>query len=130
MNSAEFKTLREAVGLSVSHVAKLAGVSERSVRYWESGRTSPPDDVSEQLTDIDAMLNDGVNNTLFFVNEMINKHDTIGEFNLVRYRDDKKLWKKHPEFKKLPVAVHAAYLARVKRALEANGDTVNIIYSH
>lgn len=44
MNGTEFKTLREACGLTVLDMAKLAisprtseAVGERTIRYWESG---------------------------------------------------------------------------------------------
>jgi len=130
MNSAAFKTLREAVGLSVSNVAKIAKVGERTVRYWESGRNQPPEDISQRLIEIDNQLEQGVKYTLAFVDEMLAKHGSIDEFNLLRYTDEKQLWKKHPEFKKLPVTTHAAYLARVKRALEDKGAVVNLTYSH
>jgi DNA-binding XRE family transcriptional regulator len=42
MTSAELKTLRESLGLSVSWLAAQVGVNERTVNYWESGKTSVP----------------------------------------------------------------------------------------
>ena len=130
MNSAEFKTAREAVGLSVSQVAKIANVGERTVRYWESGRNKPPADVSKKIIEIDNQLEEGVKNTILFVKEMKEKHGKIDEINLLRYTNDDELWEKHAEFKGMPVTVHAAYLGRVKRELEKQNVVVNLAYSN
>lgn len=40
MHPAEFKTLREAVGLSISTLVNVIDVDERTLRKWESGKSS------------------------------------------------------------------------------------------
>ena len=49
MTPAELKTVREACGLPQSWLAHRAQVNERTVRYWESGKSSVPDDVAAWL---------------------------------------------------------------------------------
>ena len=56
MTPAELKTLREACGLPQSWLAHQAQVNERTVRYWESGKSSVPDDVAALISRIDAQL--------------------------------------------------------------------------
>lgn len=129
MNSAEFKTLREAIGLSVSDVAKMASVKSRSVQYWESARSQPPDDVCDRLLEIDTQIDAGVRDALAAIEGLLNESGGADEITLMRYLDADDLWGAHPEFDGLPVTCHAAYLARVKRALETKGEVVRIVYS-
>ncbi len=47
MTPAELKTLRESsLGLSAQWLADRAGVLQRSVQYWEAGRSRVPEDVA------------------------------------------------------------------------------------
>ena len=123
MNSAEFKTLREAVGLSVSNVANLANVGERTVRYWEAGRNSPPQEISNRLSDINEMLERSANEAIKIYEEKM-----PDEVVLYRYVSDKELHKAHKGFKDLPVTVHAALLFRVKHYLNTLSVPVSIEY--
>ena len=47
MDAATMKALRETVGMSVSTLARLARVQERTVRRWETGAAPVPEDVAE-----------------------------------------------------------------------------------
>ena len=51
MTPAELKTIREACGLSQAWLAQRAQVNERTVRYWESGKSTVPDDVATLVLD-------------------------------------------------------------------------------
>lgn len=123
MDSAEFKTLREAVGLSVSQAAGLFDVQERTVRYWESGRNKVPAGVADQITGIDAHLE-------FMTDEAVRvyweqKPDAV---ELYRYRDEDALLAAYPDFP-WPHSVHAAMLYRVMRRLADSGVEVSIRYA-
>lgn len=61
MSAAEFKTLREAVGLSISTLVKVIDVDERSIRKWESGKKKMPLDVFDQVVAIDQLISDTAN---------------------------------------------------------------------
>ncbi len=61
MSAAEFKTLREAVGLSISTLVKVIDVDERSIRKWESGKKKVPQDVFEKVVAIDQLITDTAN---------------------------------------------------------------------
>lgn len=113
MTPADLKTIREAIGLTVPDLAALAGVQERSVRYWESGRTAVPADVQAQVLRIDAWLTEQAREALATVRTL-----AAGEaVHLVRYREDEDLWRFQPAYRPLPVTAHAAALARTRAAL-------------
>jgi transcriptional regulator with XRE-family HTH domain len=56
MTSEELKTLREACGLSQRHLSDMAAVNERTVRYWESGKSTVPEDVEALVAQLDETL--------------------------------------------------------------------------
>jgi len=121
MNSAEFKTLRESVGLSVKELSDLARLNHpRPIRYWEEGRR-PPEGVCDILVEIDGLIERGVVNTVNFVTEMKAKNVDLDDINLYRYTGTAALYKRHPEFTGYPVSVHAAMLARATRAIRQAG---------
>lgn len=49
MTDAEFKVVREHLGLTTRWVADHLGVAERSVHRWEAGQTPVPDGVRRQM---------------------------------------------------------------------------------
>lgn len=46
----DFKADRERTGLTQAEYAKRLGVSDRALRYWESGEKSPSDIAMAELT--------------------------------------------------------------------------------
>ncbi len=69
MTPAELKTLRETLGLSAQWLADRAGVLQRSVQYWEAGRSRLPDDVAELILRIDAQFTEATRQALAVVIE-------------------------------------------------------------
>ena len=116
MNSATFKTLREACGLNTHDLAKLAispktgqSVGIRTVRYWESGNFHVPQDVVDMVVALDNKLTDDAN-------AFIAGNCQTTE-SLIRYREDADLWAAVPKFKGLPVTCHAALINRIRLKL-------------
>jgi transcriptional regulator with XRE-family HTH domain len=52
MKGQDIKTLRNKLGLSQRQFAKRFGVSKRTVAYWESGKTSPGEDILSKLAEL------------------------------------------------------------------------------
>ncbi len=130
MTPAELKTNREALGLTVGWLAEQAGVGERTVRYWESGRNQVPDDVAALIGRIESQTRTMVSNALAQVDEVMRAQGGEPEaVDLRRYASDAELWRNHPGFKPLPATWHAATLARIARALESRGVTSVIEYA-
>lgn len=130
MTSAELKTMREALGLTVGWLAEQAGVGERTVRYWESGRNQVPDDVAELIGRIEARSRELVRRAVTTVSEVSARSGGTPEaVDLRRYGSDAELWKAHREFRPLPVTWHASVLARIARELEAQGIPSTIEYA-
>lgn len=128
MTPAELKTMREAVGLSVPDLAALADVQERTVRYWESGRNSVPDDVAAMVLGVDNQLSTLAAQTLTLVREVIDQHGRPEDITLLRYRENADLWHFRPDFKPLPTTTHGALLARCRAALDDLHVKTRIVY--
>ena len=124
MTAAELKTLREALGLSVSWLAIQAGVRVRTVNYWESGKTPVPQDVEEIMRELEAQALTAVNQAV----ETYIASGSPGEVTLLRYRTDADLWKYREDMRGLPATFHAAMLYRASYALRDNGANVHMIY--
>ncbi len=125
MTPAEFKTLRESLGLSAQWLADRAGVALRTVQYWEAGRRARiPADVCAILTEIDDKFERAVALAL----EIYIKSGAPPKVTLLRYSSDADLWRYRPDMAGLPAAAHAALLARTRRALTAHGARVSIVY--
>lgn len=126
MTSAELKTLREACGLSQGWLAARAGVNERTVRYWESGKSTVPDDVSLLIADIDKTLDRAANEAREQARRMVAAHGKPIAVTLFRYASDSELWEARKDMSGLPATCHAAILARARRLLIADGQAVEI----
>jgi hypothetical protein len=127
MNGAEFKTIREACGLSVPDMAKLAisprtgePVGERTVRYWESGTVPVPDDVAQLLEQLDAKLTQEAGDISTATSQTVT--------HIVRYRENEDLWHFRPDMKGMPATCHAALINRARLALQMSGRTTRIIW--
>lgn len=53
MTPAEFKTVRESLGLSAQWLASRLSVSLRSIRHWEDGEIPIPDGVAAELLNLE-----------------------------------------------------------------------------
>lgn len=130
MTPAELKTLREALGLSQDQLARLAGVQGRTIRHWEAGRNSAPDDVAAMVARIDAGLDRQVQQALTTARELIAQAGRLPDcIDLLRYRTDADLWAAHPDYAPLPVTTHAVMLARTRRALADLKVASRIVYA-
>ena len=129
MTPAELKTLREACGLPQSWLAHQAGVNERTVRYWESGKSSVPDDVAALISRIDAQLDTAARGALEQAQALATAHGAPQTITLYRYDNDAEMWERRPDMAGLPVTCHAALLARARRLLSAAGFRVVIAWA-
>lgn len=136
MNGAELKTLREACGLSVPDLARLAvsprtgaPVGERTVRYWEDGSFNVPDDVAQMLTKLDFMLSAAAEQALEAWRAAVQMHQQGPDVvYLVRYRENEDLWQFRPDMKGLPATCHAALINRVRLALLGMGCATQVVW--
>ena len=129
MTSAELKTLRESLGLSVAWVAASAGVQRRTVEYWEAGRMAVPADVEKTIRAIDWQLTHSAQHALKIAQEQRAIRGAPHTVNLRRSRTDAALWDARTDMHGFPVTTHAALLVRSRRLLEDDGFTVVINYA-
>lgn len=122
MTPAEFKTIREGLGLNVPWLAERFEVSQRTVYYWESGSRRVPKLVAEWLLATDARMKGVLEEWDQAVTRLIAESpEKIDLIAMVRYAEDEDLWRYQPEFKPFPATCHAALLYRLRLAIEAKG---------
>lgn len=127
MHPAEFKTLREAVGLSISTLVNVIDVDERTLRKWESGKKQPPQGVVDSLEAIDALLNKTAAEIVAQHQESMKNGGQQGVV-LERFIEADDLAAAYPAFAELPTTTFAVVLFRVRQKFIELGVPVSIIY--
>jgi hypothetical protein len=117
MTPAEFKTIRESLGLTAQWIADQAYVQLRTAQYWEAGRTAVPADVANMLHGIDKKLEATVAQAVARIDELTKHHGAPAKITLLRYRSNADLWRFRPDMQPLPATTHAAMLSRLSRVL-------------
>lgn len=118
MNSAEFKTIGESLGLTAQWLADYFDVNLRTIQYWQSGeRANPPEEVCLELLDLDRRIDKAAEKAFQIVLDMKVEKGLPEEVVMYRFKEEEKLWKHHPEMQNLPVTCHAALLARLRKKL-------------
>ena len=123
MTCAEYKTLREACGLSQQAAADFHDVALRTVQYWEAGGAVPPG-VADEITQLNARIERAVTEAM----ALAAKHpaDTVA---LVRYRTPQAFAGSRADGEGLSWPCHNALVGRMKLALERIGATVTIAWA-
>lgn len=105
MTSAEFKVVREFLGLTGDWLAAHLGVSGRTVRHWEQGKYPIPDGVRLEIEDLEARTGQ-------FIGGIVEKLMDLPDPGVVTYRDDTEYHSAHPEAP-FPASWHRAVVARI-----------------
>ncbi|GAA0494717.1 hypothetical protein Ade02nite_19840 [Paractinoplanes deccanensis] len=111
MTDAEFRTIREFLGLTGDWLAAHLNVSPRSVRNWEQGKYPIPDGVRLEMEDLEQR-------TGAFIGGVIEKLMAIPDPGVYVYRNDDEYHAANPDIP-FPASWHRAVVARV--ALEVPG---------
>lgn len=105
MTDAEFRVVREYLGLTGDWLADHLGVSSRTVRHWEQGKYPVPDGVRLELEDLEART------AQFVVGAAAQLLDMPAP-GVITYRTDTDYHAAHPEIE-FPAAWHRAAVARI-----------------
>lgn len=122
MTAAEFRTLRDALGLSVEACCRIFGVADRTIRRWDSGRLPVPPQVADELRAIDADYDAAAAALIRHYTDLSNQHGgapPAGGLVLLRYRTDDDLAHYHPDLRLRGTQAHGAMVDRAARALRA-----------
>lgn len=111
MTDAEFKVVREFLGLTGDWLAAHLGVSGRTVRHWEQGKYPIPDGVRLAIEDLEARTGE-------FVAGAIEKLMDLPDPGVITYRNDAEYHAAHPE-SPFPASWHRAVVARVAQEVPA-----------
>lgn len=105
MTAAEFRTVREWLGLTGDALAAWLGVNPRSARRWEQGEQPIPDGVRLNIEELEA-------HTAKNVTAAVSQLMDAPEPTAVVYRDDETFWAAHPEARPLTAQWHRRVIAR------------------
>lgn len=105
MTDAEFRTIREFLGLTGDWLAARLGVAPRTVRHWEQGKYPIPDGVRLAIEDLE-------NRTGQFIGGCVNALMDLPEPGVIVYRSDVEYHAAHPEIS-FPASWHRAAVARI-----------------
>lgn len=105
MTAAEFKVVREFLGLTGDWLAAHLGVSPRTVRHWEAGKYDIPDGVRLAIEQLEHDAGE-------FIGGVAEKLMDLPDPGVVTYRDDAEYHAAHPE-SPFPASWHRAVVARV-----------------
>jgi transcriptional regulator with XRE-family HTH domain len=123
MHAAEFKTLREATGLTISTLVKVIDVDERTIRKWESGKKKLPADVIESVVSIDQLLTDTANQLFTELNKPSGESVVLD-----RFIEEEDLLNAYPQFEGLPMSSYGVVLFRLRQKFIDAGVEVSIQY--
>jgi DNA-binding XRE family transcriptional regulator len=128
MHSAEFKTLRESLGLTISTLVKIVDVDERTLRKWEAGKKQPPQGVVDTLIGFDDLVNKTAVE-IFTQHQESMKNGGQQGVVLERFVEVEDLVKAFPAFEGLPTMTFGVVLFRVRQRFIDLGIPVSIIYA-
>lgn len=117
MTDAEFRTVREFLGLSGDWLANHLGVSPRTVRHWEQGKYAIPDGVRLAMENLEARTGE-------FIGGCVEALMDLPDPGVIVYRNDAEYHAANPEID-FPASWHRAVVARI--ALEV--PALRIAYS-
>lgn len=116
MTPAEFKVVREFLGLTGDWLARHLRVNPRTVRSWEQGRDPIPDGVRLELEELERR-------TAAYVNAYIERLMDVPDPVVVTYRNDAEYRAADPD-SPFPASWHRAVIARVAQEVPA----LSIVY--
>lgn len=111
MTDAEFRVVREWLGLTGDWLAQHLGVSDRTVRHWEQGKYPIPEGVREEMEKLEA-------DTALTVANAVDQLMDIPDPGIVTYRTDVEYHAAHPEVP-FPASWHRALVARIAQEVPA-----------
>ncbi|MFF3094188.1 helix-turn-helix domain-containing protein [Streptomyces cyaneofuscatus] len=114
MTDAEFRVIRDWLGLTGDWLATHLKVSPRTVRHWEQGKYAIPDGVRLELENLEARTGEFVGNAVAALMD-------VPEPGVLTYRTDAEYHAAHPEVP-FPASWHRAVVARI--AQEVPGLTI------
>jgi transcriptional regulator with XRE-family HTH domain len=105
MTDAEFKTIREFLGLTSEWLASHLGVDPRTIRHWEAGKYQIPDGVRLEVERLEEV-------TGGFIGNVVDALMDMPDPGVFVYRNDAEYHAAHPEIE-FPASWHRAVVARV-----------------
>ena len=130
MTPAEFRTLREACGLSNKEDASAYfDVARRTLEYWESGRSPIPAGAEAELLKLNNQIETGVQRVRILAADLASKHGAPDRIDLTRYRTADDYAGSRAALDGLPHPCHNALIGRTLVALRRDGIAAQVAYA-
>jgi DNA-binding XRE family transcriptional regulator len=129
MTSAEYRTLREACGLSQQGAADFHDVALRTVVHWETGRNNIPPKAAQKLRELNEAIERSVAVIVAKTRELSDQHGKPDAVALARYRTAEDYAGSRPDSEGLPWACHNALIGRALVALERAEFRVEVVWA-
>jgi len=117
--------MRESLNLTVPELAGLGGVSDRTVRYWETNKfkSGVPDSISLLLEDLSRYMSIQVKS----IGAMFPSND--GTYELQVFLDDASYQASKLYMPDIPLAsLHRCLTFRIKQSVLTRGTNINLVY--
>jgi hypothetical protein len=111
MTDAEFRVVREFLGLTGDWLAGHLGVSPRTVRHWEQGKYPVPDGVRLEMEDLERRTGE-------WIDRLVPQLLDLPDPGAYVYRTDEDYHAAHPEIS-FPASWHRAVVARIAQEVPA-----------
>jgi transcriptional regulator with XRE-family HTH domain len=129
VTGAEYRTTREACGLSQQAAADFHRVGLRTIAHWETERNRIPAGAADELRGLNASIARGVDEALNLYRELLAEHGPAEAVALTRYRSAEDYAGSRAHRDGLPWASHCALIMRTMLALERAGASVAIAWA-
>ncbi|NVJ97793.1 MAG: hypothetical protein HWE25_06550 [Alphaproteobacteria bacterium] len=126
MTPAEFRVLREGLGLAERDVSMLTLATETQIKMWERGSEPVPEREGGLVADLDREVERRLAEALV-------RAVSREEITLKLFKNAMDFKKAGPDMSPIPPMLayrcHCALVGRLARALRRDGKTVDIVYS-
>ena len=106
MTPAEFRVVREYLGLTGDALGQILEVDSRTVRNWEAGKYLIPNGVRERIENLE-------DHAAAQVGRYVDVLKDSADVGVIVYRSDAELWSGRPDLRPFPARWHRAIIARV-----------------
>lgn len=131
LTGAELQTLRESCHLTRDELGDLAGVQGRTVKHWENGRATVPQDVAALMHQLNTQATQATRQAINAIKDALRDAEAISiqrvgsadeilfqtarpvDLVQLRYRSAADLHRYRPDLKGTPLGIHSAIVARV-----------------
>lgn len=125
MGTAQFKTMRQALGLAADDVAQQCGVTLRTAQRWEKTHT-PPADAAAWLSGLWAQRAAMIANSLDTMAETVDEYDEPRAVEVSRFASLESFRRTYPDGDAADWKIHSATVGLLAMSVAVEGYKVRV----